>query len=119
MKTYIFKTVTTMKEYNNKKWWIDPDCIREIKVNADSVAAALVQYVEEVKDKFCIDISKNAIKNKSAMYVDTSDGEIKQVGYVITGKAEFEDRDNYKWSSQYINLWVTVLTVIDTDFEEE
>lgn len=49
------------------------------------------------------------------MFVDTSDG-TKQVGYVITGKSDFEDRDNYRWSTQYIDLWVKVLTVIDTEF---
>lgn len=118
MKTYIFKTVTTMKEYNNKKWWIDSDIIREIKVNADNVAAALVQYAEKVKDKFYIDISRNAIKNKSPMYIDTPSGEAKQIGYVITGKTDFQ-RDSGEWVAQYIDLWVSVLTVIDTDFEEE
>lgn len=118
MKTYIFKTVTTMKEYNNKKWWIDSDIIREIKVNADNVAAALVQYAEKVKDKFYIDISRNAIKNKSPMYIDTPSGEVKQIGYVITGKTDFQ-RDSGEWIAQYIDLWVSVLTVIDTDFEEE
>ena len=50
------------------------------------------------------------------MYIDTPDGE-KQIGFVITGKTDFEDRENYKWSAQYIDLWVTVLTVIDTIFE--
>ena len=28
---YIFKTTTTMKEYNNKKWWIDGDIISAYK----------------------------------------------------------------------------------------
>lgn len=51
--TFIFKTTTTMKEYNARKWWIDSGIVRE----------------------------------------------------------------NYKWSTQYIDLWVTVLTVIDTIFE--
>ena len=50
------------------------------------------------------------------MYVDTQDG-VKQVGYVITGKTYFENIDNYKWSKQYIDLWVTILTVVDTDFD--
>lgn len=115
---YIFKTTTTMKEYNNKKWWIDSDIIREISVNADSLKQALEKYREIVKDKFYIEISNNAIKNKNPMFIDTPDGNYKQVGYVITGKTEFEDRDNYKWSTQFIDLWVTVLTVIDTNFEE-
>ena len=49
------------------------------------------------------------------MYIDTDTGE-KQVGYVITGKTDFEDRVNYKWSVQYIDLWVTILTIVDTIF---
>ena len=48
MKKYIFKTNVTMKDYNNKKWWID-------------------------------------------------------------------DRSG-KWTAQYIDLWVDILTVIDTEF---
>lgn len=27
MKTYIFRTTTTMKEYNSKHWWIDGNII--------------------------------------------------------------------------------------------
>jgi hypothetical protein len=46
------------------------------------------------------------------MYVDTENG-VKQVGYVITGKTEFEDRNNYKWSTQYIDLWVTIHALQD------
>ena len=115
---FIFKTTTTMKEYNNEKWWINSDIIREISVNADSLKQALEEYREIVKDKFYIEISNNAIKNKNTMFIDTPDGNCKQAGYVITGKTEFEDRDNYKWSTQFIDLWVTVLTVIDTNFEE-
>lgn len=68
---YIFKTTTTMKEYNNKKWWIDSDIIREISVNADSLKQALEEYREIVKDKFYIEISNNAIKNKNPMFIDT------------------------------------------------
>lgn len=93
MKNYIFKTTATMKPHNNKKWWIDSGIVREIHITAE-----------------------NAIKNKSEMYIDTATGESKQVGYVITGKTDFEDRDNYKWSTQYIDLWVTILTVTDTEF---
>ena len=65
-----------------------------------------------------IEISENALRCKNPMYIDTPTGEAKQVGYVITGKTEFEDRENYRWSTQYIDLWVTIITVIDTEFEE-
>lgn len=64
----------------------------------------------------CINISKNAIKNKSEMFVDLSNGGAKQVGYVITGKTEFDRGDYSGYSTQYIDLWVTILTVVDTVF---
>lgn len=113
---YIFKTTTEMKVYNNKKWWIDPGIVREIHITADNLPAALEQYREIVEEKHYISISAHAIKNRNPMYIDTPDGS-KQIGFVITGKTDFEDQDNYKWSAQYIDLWVTVLTVIDTIFE--
>lgn len=116
MANYIFKTTTTMKEYNNKKWWIDPDSIPEMKIQAENLREALLEYKNRAYETDFVKISNNALKNKKAMYVDTSN-EAKQVGYVITGKTEFEDRDNYKCSKQYIDLWVTILTVADTDFE--
>lgn len=116
MNSYIFKTTATMKEYNNKKWWIDPDFIREIHVIAENMNEALEKYREIVSEKFYTEISKSAIKNKSAMYIDTKSGEQKQVGYVITGKTEFEDDSRGRWSTQYIDLWVTVLTIVDTEF---
>lgn len=113
---YIFKTTATMKEYNNKKWYIDGGIVSDMRINADSVENALEIYREQVEEKHYINISKNAIKNKSEMFADLSDGSVKQVGYVITGKTEF-DRDDYSgYSTQYIDLWVTILTVIDTVF---
>lgn len=115
---YQFKTVTTMKEYNSKKWWIDSNIVREIIIDADNMKNALKQYRDIVKNKFYIDISDNALRNKNPMYIDNADGSAKQVGYVITGKTDFEDRDNYKWSTQYINLWITVY-VLQNAFEED
>lgn len=56
------------------------------------------------------------LAGKTAMFVDMPDGGVKQVGYVITGKAEFGKGDYSGWSTQYIDLWVTILTVVDTVF---
>lgn len=56
-----------------------------MRINADSVENALEIYRERVEEKHFINISKNAIKNKSEMFVDTDNG-AKQVGYVITVK---------------------------------
>lgn len=64
---YIFKTTATMKEYNNKKWYIDGGIVSDMRINADSVENALEIYRERVEEKHYINISKNAIKNKSAM----------------------------------------------------
>lgn len=113
---YIFKTTATMKEYNNKKWYIDGGIVSDMRIDADSVENALEIYRERVKEKHGITISKNAIKNKSEMFADLSDGSVKQVGYVITGKTEFDKGDYTGYSTQYIDLWVTILTVVDTVF---
>lgn len=115
---YIFTTTTTMKEYNCKKWWICSDSVPSMHIQADDLKTALKEYQKRVDDDACITISDNALKNKAPMYVDTVDGDAKQVGFVITGSADFQDERNYKWSKQYVDLWVTVETVIETDFKE-
>ena len=84
-----FKTSATMKPYNNKKWWIDSGIIREITVEAETLQKALEQYRETVREKYYIDISKNALKTKAAMYRDNANGEPQQCGYVITAKNRF------------------------------
>ena len=113
---YIFRTQATMKEYNLEKWYIDSDIISEKHISADSLENALEIYREQVEEEHYISISKNAIKNKSKMFVDMPDGDAKQVGYVITGKTEFDKGDYTGYSTQYIDLWVTILTVVDTVF---
>lgn len=113
---YIFKTTATMKEYNNKKWYIDGGIVSDMRIDADSVENALEIYRERVEEKYCIIISKNAIKNKSEMFVVLSNEGVKQVGYVITGKTEFDKGDYSGYSTQYIDLWITILIVVDTVF---
>jgi regulatory protein YycH of two-component signal transduction system YycFG len=116
MKTFLFTTSATMKHYNHKKWWIDSGIIRDITIKADNITSALEQYRETVINKYYIDISKSALKNKSAMYIDTPSGEPKQCGYVITASTEF-DNDHRGWVKQYIDLWVNV-SIITSPFEE-
>lgn len=113
---YIFKTKATMKDYNCAKWFVDSDIVPEMRINADTVESALSVYRERVNEHSPVSISHNAVKNKSEMFVDTQDGGTKQVGYVITGKAEFDKGDYRGWSTQYIDLWVTIITVVDTVF---
>lgn len=45
-----------------------------MRINADSVENALEIYRERVEEMHYISISKNAIKNKSEMFVDTDNG---------------------------------------------
>ena len=82
MKKYIFETTATMKEYNNKKWWIDSGIVPRFTIAAANVREALELYREKVAEKCYISISDNAIKCKSAMYIDTPAGDVQQVGYV-------------------------------------
>lgn len=111
-----FKTCATMKPYNNKKWWIDPGIVRDITITAENIKEAIEQYRNTVYDKYYIDISQNALKTKEPMFIDNSNGESQQCGYVITAKTDF-DNDGTGWITQYIELWVTVNIIINP-FEE-
>ena len=115
MKKYIFKTTATMKPYNNKNWWIDSGIVPEKQITAETVKDALQLYLERVDEQHYISISDSALKHKSPMYIDTATGDAVQVGYVITGKTEFQ-RDNGEWVTQFIDLWVEILTVTETKF---
>ena len=112
---FIFKTSATMKDYNRNKWWIDKGIIGEKIITADSTAEALDKYVKSVESDDYTTITKNAITNKRAMYIDNESGEAEQCGYVITASQYFQD-DNGKLSKQYIDLWITILTVVPTKF---
>jgi uncharacterized protein YydD (DUF2326 family) len=118
MKKYLFKTTATMKEYNNKKWWIDSGIIREITINAENIEKAIEQYREKVIERDYINISKNALKNKAPMYIDSANGETTQCGYVITASSEF-DNDGRGWIKQYIDLWVTINIIVNPFIEYE
>ena len=115
---FIFKTTATMKDYNREKWWIDSEIIRPIGINAKNLKQALKEYQRTVHEEYYVDISENALKNKLNMYTDTKDGKVKQVGYVITGSMDFY-RDDGLSSKQFIDLWVTIITVIDTNFSNK
>jgi len=44
MKKYIFETTATMKEYNNKKWWIDSGIVPRFTIAAANAREALELY---------------------------------------------------------------------------
>lgn len=112
---FLFRTNTTMKEYNNKKWWIDSDTVPEMIIREDDLEAALKTYRILAKEQAFVDISDNALKKKDPMYVDTEKGP-EQVGYVITASTDFEV-DYSKSSRQYIDLWVSIYEIHQPDFK--
>lgn len=116
MNTYIFETTATMKEYNRRKYWIDAGIVRPVKVQAENVKAALQLYRETVESRDYIQSSDNAIKNPAPMFIDQKNGDPLQVGYVITGKTEFEKDNRAGWSMQYIDLWVSVDQIETPEF---
>lgn len=118
MKTYLFNTSATMKENDRGKWWIDRDIIRNKYIAAENVKDALTKYAEAVEKSDYVSISKNALKNKSAMYIDGKDGNAKQTGYVITGKTSF-DNDRGQWIDKYIDLWIDISIIETPDFDAE
>lgn len=103
MKTYLFNTTTTMKEYNREKYWIMSDIIGQVKVIAENINDALTTFAEKAAERG-IEISKNALKNKSPMYIGDN-----QCGYVITGKTEIWDQSaNIKGCIQYVDIWADI-----------
>ena len=103
---YTFDTTTTMKPYNNKKWYVCGDIVRRKTIEAKNLSEALKKYQDEATNKDYVTISDTARKHKNPMFVDTDKG-AKQVGYVITGSTDFDD-DGRGWVKQYIELWVTI-----------
>ena len=114
----MFDTTATMKEHDAKSWWIDRNIIRTKYIKAGSIKEALQEYATLAEKNDYISISPNAIKNKSAMYIDGKDGASKQIGYVITGKTSF-DNDRGRWIDKYIDLWIEISVVDTPNFDEE
>ena len=119
MSTYRFETTTTMKPYNNEKWYIDANMVRPIEVQADSVTEALNLWRNIVQERDYIKISRNAMRTKNPMYQEYEAGRTEQVGYVITGRTEFDTGNYTGYCSQYIELWVQITVVTIPNFEEE
>ena len=70
---YIFKTTATMKEYNNKKWYIDGGIVSDMRINADSVENALEIYQNKwYDDCFSKSLYKNHPDHESNVYVECS-----------------------------------------------
>ena len=113
---FIFKTSATMKPHNNKKYWISSDIIREKQIEAVDLNNAIKAYAEWVDNENYITISKNAIKKRRPMYRHMKDGSEKQIGFVFTAQSEFND-DYKRLVKQYIDLWVEIITVVETNFE--
>ena len=118
---FLFQTSVTMKEHNNKKWWIDSNIVKNMYIEAPSLADALKKFQQLVEECAGIVISNNALKTKNPMMIDvvSESGQLmepKQIGYVITGQKEFYDNGYSKPSKQYIDLWVEIITIVDTEF---
>lgn len=117
MTEFLFRTDTCMKPYNHDRFWIDEKCVPEVIITAQDLKEGLAKYVEHVKRKSCIEVSKNAIKTKSPIFRDLESGDPKQVGYVITGCSEFEfDEVHGNFSRQYVDLWVTIYQLTHPTF---
>ena len=117
MSVYMFRTTATMKEYNRRQWWITPDIIRTKHITADNLREALQAYADSARADDYITISPNALRSKSAMYVDTKEGTPRQVGYVITASTEMQ-REDGSWTTQFIDLWVSVDKLESVNFKE-
>lgn len=117
MRNYLFNTTATMKPYNCRKWWIDSGIIRPLTIQAETTQKALEQYQEQIKERYYIEISNNALTHKQPIFRDSANGEAVQVGYILTASTDF-DNDHKGWTKQYIDLWVDIQAV-QNPFEME
>lgn len=115
---YLFKTQTTMKKYNCEQYWIDNNFIHNITIQADNIKEAFQKYVDLVNKEFYGVISKNALKHKQPMYIDDENGETQQIGYVLTGYIDIENKNGTGYTKQYIDLWVEIIETKIPNFEE-
>lgn len=113
MKNFLFKTDTTI---NDNNYWIDRDYIKQMNIEAETVKEALNIYAEDIEERFYVNISKSALKNKDIMYRHSKTKESFQVGYVISALTEIQ-RDNGSWVKKYLSLWVEIEEVISPFIE--
>lgn len=114
---YSFKTSTYLKEKDRKKWWLDDDLVKSIELDASSLCDALEKYREIVKERYYVQISKNAMHKKEKMFIEINPrGRSKQTGYVITGSTCFE-RENGDLVNKFIDLWIEIKIVSHPTFE--
>lgn len=101
MKTYVF-------EFNvvptDNSWWSSYRNER-VKVCAENLQTAKEMFIEQLSEKYCLDVSKTAAKTPKKMYADTKDG-AKQTGLVF--KASTEVQFNYSWRKKYADIWTTI-----------
>mgnify|MGYP000855682931 CR=1 FL=1 len=108
---YLFKTIAVTK---SDKYYIDNEIVTPKYITADSVKLALDEYVKHADD-CCVEITKTALKNRVEMYRESENGD-KQIGYCITAHTEFEKGHFDGWVKKPIELWVEILTIVDTEF---
>lgn len=118
MKTYLFNTYATMKEYNAAKWYITGDIIPKLYITAENLKEAFTKYQDIINKNYYVTVSKTAIKNRKPSYIDTKYGPL-QIGFVVTGSMDFEKENYQGWSKQYIDLWLDIMETKHPDFEHE
>jgi len=110
---YLFETNVYMKPYNSRKYWIDRDFCKPIKITATNLQEAIVNYCNYIYSNHYIKISQNAINNKSPVYIDDKNGDAIQCGYVFTGKTYFEN------TQQFVDIWTTIYRIENINFPIE
>jgi len=118
MKTYLFITSTTVKPIDQGKWWIDDKLVSNMYIQANNLHEALKEYQKRIEEDHGVTISNNGLKNKSPMFRDDKDGNLIQIGYVITGKTLF-DNGGKGWIDKYIDLWVEIQEISNPFIKEE
>lgn len=109
MKTYLFSTQVTE---NSSDFWIDSKIVSNFKVDANDINEAKHKFFDFVYSSSYITISKTQQKKANKIYVDTKEGETKQIGWVFIGSTEIDFGN--QWRKRFVSLWVSVNELVNT-----
>lgn len=122
MKTFHFcYTVTPSESYDKEGNIKMADFFINIRnqhseIQAENLKEACQAFSEILSREWCIDLTKNGIKNATGMYRDTDEG-AEQIGLVF--KARTEIQFDYTYKMRNIQVWTSIREEFVPDFEKE
>lgn len=111
------KTVVLKVDYTDStnKFWFD-SYIKNKIVSFNPELKSIHEVIKDVCEHEGMILTYGG-KPQGNVYRDTKNGEARIVGYMYRGKTEIHDRDMPKAKTAYFDVWVTIGSVEEFEFE--